>query len=142
MDGIEQVEPWLQIEAATRLVNSAGEEPIEAVGDLLPKFYQRRLEWRRQWTLMRLAVALATYGLEKGEYPDRLEDLAPGYVPAVGLDPMNGRPISYLKRLDHAIVYSFGDDGDDDGGRPLPDDYSTADGDIAWIVKRRGAGVK
>jgi hypothetical protein len=45
--------------------------------------------------LVRVAVALAAYRSEKGEYPDALNRLVPDYLQQVPTDPYTGAPFHY-----------------------------------------------
>jgi hypothetical protein len=93
------------------------------------------------FSLARMAVAISRYRHETGSFPKRLEDLVPKYLPFVPRDEFSGHPFGYAVRADAAIVYSWGGDGDDDGGRSLNDysvgDYAEDDGDVVWTVKLR-----
>ncbi len=85
-------------------------------------------------TLLRIAVAIAWFDVEKGRYPDRLEDLVPGYLPKVPVCPMTGQPLHFKA----GKCWSVGKNGIDDGGTPGRDnDAFDADGDVVWTVKRR-----
>jgi hypothetical protein len=68
----------------------------------------------------RVLVALRGYSLEHGELPATLEELAPGYLPAVPLDDFDGRPLRYDPV--RKIVYSVGEDLLDSGGSIHPDE--------------------
>jgi hypothetical protein len=66
-----------------------------------------------------------------GARPQRLEELVPAYLPAVPLDAMaaGNRRLSYLPRADHPVLYSVGDNGDDDAGSEaaMPKRYGELD---------------
>ena len=69
---------------------------------------------------LRLGLAAEKYRLRHGRLPARLEDLTPEFIPAVPLDPFDGKPMR-MKRTDRGlIVYSIGPDGIDNGGTPIP----------------------
>jgi hypothetical protein len=85
------------------------------------------------------AVAIDAYRLAHGDYPQRLADLVPAYLPAVPIDPWDGKPLKYrlassgeqievrrdknslepiaLTAEDGFVLYSIGGDRIDDGGR-------------------------
>ncbi len=77
----------------------------------------------------RLTTALALYQLATGKPAQRLEDLAPKYLPQLPLDPYSGQPYRYRisdgEHIDglgkalpgQGVVWSTGPDGVDDGGR-------------------------
>lgn len=95
----------------------------------------------RTVTMQRLAytaTALLRYRLQHGDYPDTLEELVPGFMPSVPLDPMDAQPLRYRKEgpADFTL-YSIGSDGHDDGGNPAPIDEKknrdwTQSKDIVW----------
>jgi len=63
-------------------------------------------------------VALQLHRLEKGKYPERLEELLGAHLPELPLDPFTGRPFVYRQVGDRFLLYSFGMDRRDDGGVP------------------------
>jgi len=71
------------------------------------------------------AVGLAVwlFEAEHGDWPDRLEELAPEYLPDVPPDPFAGadRRIAYDPYVEPPILYSVGVNGIDEGGK-LPAD--------------------
>ena len=70
--------------------------------------------WRR---LTVTAIAQKRYQLEHGAYPASLNELVPRYLPAPMVDLMDGKPLRYRLRADgDFLLYSVGDDGQDDGG--------------------------
>jgi hypothetical protein len=84
--------------------------------DRVIKTHFRVLTERR---LAATALALRLYQVDHGgARPQRLEELTPAYLPAVPLDAMaaGNRRLSYLPRAEHPVLYSVGENGDDDGG--------------------------
>lgn len=65
-----------------------------------------------------IGLALANYREEEGEYPDRLSDLVPLYLPAIWADPFDGQAYRYRGGGHTYLLYSVGPDFDDDGGVP------------------------
>ncbi|HUW60136.1 MAG TPA: hypothetical protein VMZ06_03940 [Candidatus Bathyarchaeia archaeon] len=55
-----------------------------------------------------LMLAIEKYKREHGQYPDRLEALAPDYVPQVPMDAFSGKPFIYKKSADSYALYSNG----------------------------------
>jgi hypothetical protein len=53
------------------------------------------------------------------EYPARLEDLVPEFVPAVPADRFTDRPLAYSRRGDGYLLYSLGQNMADDGGTDI-----------------------
>jgi len=63
-------------------------------------------------------LALLRYRKDKGVYPDDLNTLlAAGYVREIPIDPYSGRPLGYRKTTDRCVLYSWGENLTDDGGR-------------------------
>jgi hypothetical protein len=64
----------------------------------------------------RTALAAERYRLDKGRFPQRLDDLVPGYLDAVPVDPFDDKPMCYRVDADAVIIYSVAEDKKDDGG--------------------------
>jgi hypothetical protein len=67
------------------------------------------------------AIAVTLYRVDhEGRLPPTLADLVPEYLPAVPRDPVAGgdRPLGYIADPAGPRIYSVGDNGVDDGGRP------------------------
>ena len=74
-------------------------------------------------TIAQQQVLLAGIGIEQyrratGELPETLEVLTPRYMDHVPIDPFTGQPLKYRYEHDGAVVYSIGQDGQDNGGNP------------------------
>jgi hypothetical protein len=69
--------------------------------------------------LLTAELALHSYQSEQGHSPARLEQLAPQYLASVPSDPFSGRPLVYRPQGNNWLVYSVGEDGVDDGGKPV-----------------------
>jgi hypothetical protein len=87
--------------------------------------------------LARVACALERYSLAENEYPERLEELVPRFLPEVPIDPVNGQPLHYRRSEDgRYVLYSIGSDLDDDAGRVAPakrpSQAEEPDGDWVW----------
>lgn len=66
--------------------------------------------------LARIALALAGWRAEKGEYPEQLTDLSPGWLKEIPPDWFTGKDLIYKRTAQGYLLYSVGPDGDDDGG--------------------------
>jgi len=72
---------------------------------------------------IRLMIALERHRLARGAYPASVDELVPGFMPQVPIDPWSGKPLGY-RRVDRSsdpfgrpyLIYSLGPDGSDDGG--------------------------
>jgi hypothetical protein len=72
----------------------------------------------------RTALALAMFKAKHGQYPARLEELVPDYLPALRPDPFADRPLGYRVESDgHFTLYSVGEDRQDDGGKVTANGY-------------------
>ncbi len=78
-----------------------------------------------------LGLSCELYKSKHGNYPDKLDDLAPEFLDKLPPDPFTGKPFVYRLKAEGAgfIVYSVGENLTDDGGvkkRPW------GKNDIAW----------
>ncbi len=62
-------------------------------------------------------VALLRYKADHGQFPDKLDQLVPQYLKAVPLDPFGPGPLTYKRQEDGFILYSWGLNFEDHGGR-------------------------
>ncbi|MHC4214267.1 MAG: hypothetical protein ACYSWP_12940 [Planctomycetota bacterium] len=63
-------------------------------------------------------LALLRYKAEEGTYPNNLSDLVDsGYLKQLPIDPYSDKPLVYKRTEDNFLLYSFGEDFDDDGGQ-------------------------
>lgn len=93
-------------------------ESMEA-GDNAAVFAAADAEARRRVTVV--AIAIERYRGKHGEYPKRLDLLAPEFLHPVPVDFIDGKPLRYRFTGDgHFVLYSIGLDGVDDGGKMLP----------------------
>ena len=73
-------------------------------------------ETRRRQSLA--AVAVERFHLRQAKYPALLEELVPEFMPAVPLDPCDGKPLRYrLTDSGRFVLWSVGFDGHDDAGK-------------------------
>jgi len=82
---------------------------------------------------MQVALALKAYRAERGAYPDSLDALR-GAGWTLPDDPFSGKPFGYRRLGPGFILYSWGEDLDDDGGRSVwpRNPTNRTDGDIVW----------
>ena len=84
--------------------------------------------------LLVTALALKRYHLQHGAYPAGLNELVPNYLKQVPMDPMDGKPLRYRLRPDGGfLLYSVGEDGEDNGGDPSPIENRTIKD---WLTAR------
>jgi hypothetical protein len=85
------------------------------------RFLYRIEVFEAQRSLLITAVALKRYQLRHGTYPAELVALTPEFLRRLPLDPMDGQPLRYRINPDGSfLLYSVGQDGQDDGGDPTP----------------------
>jgi len=89
---------------------------------------------------MQVALALKAYHAKRGGYPDSLDALRqyPGWK--LPEDPFSGKDFAYRRTDRGFILYSWGPDLDDDGGREVAQTSwgggTPADGDLVWRFEK------
>ncbi|NWJ40644.1 MAG: hypothetical protein HXX12_06695 [Geothrix sp.] len=63
-----------------------------------------------------VVCALERHRLDKGQYPERLEALAPAYLQALPHDLVSGEPLRYARKGEGFALYQVGWDGQDNDG--------------------------
>jgi hypothetical protein len=91
-----------------------GRTPTTAVGQVLPDVVHRVA---CQSDLLMADLAVRTYAADRGELPETLADLVPQYLQAVPADAYSGSPLNYRKVGEEFVLYSTGQDGEDNGGK-------------------------
>ena len=87
-----------------------------AMGRLSELIQQKRTEYEATITIL----ALKRYRIEKGIYPENLEDLLEnGYISKLPMDPYSNKTLTYIKQGDGFKLYSVGEDFKDDGGKQI-----------------------
>jgi len=83
-------------------------------------------------------LAIQRYRLATGSLPDALSDLVPTYLEAVPKDPFDDKELRYKKLETGFVVYSIGEDGNDDGGKERPRKPPRPSGpvDVTFIIQR------
>jgi tetratricopeptide (TPR) repeat protein len=87
---------------------------------MTPSFQAARIPAERNGVYLafgRISLALAAYRTDHRQYPDKLADLAPQYMPRVPGDPFSGGEVHYKREGEGYLLYSVGSNGKDDGGR-------------------------
>jgi hypothetical protein len=80
-----------------------------------------------------LACALERYRMDKGHFPEKLEDLAPQTISHLPHDVISGEPFHYRRANDQAyVLYSVGWNQRDDGGKPGGALFDEKEGDWVW----------
>lgn len=74
-----------------------------------------------RFELDKLSFALTAYRTEHGSYPAKLSDLVPKYVTTVSKGIFDESQLRYRQEGDRILLYSFGNNGKDDGARSHAD---------------------
>ncbi len=84
--------------------------------------------------LCRVVLALKGYKYERGAYPDTLKQLQETLDWELPEDPFSGQDFVYRRQSEGFILYSIGQDLEDDGGLPGRDERGKwhDDRDIVW----------
>ena len=90
-----------------------------------------------------IGIALEMYRREKGDWPKNLDELSPRWLPKLPVDRFTGQPLKYQLIDGEPVVYSVGEDKDDDGGKLPTLDPNRAPtpylfGGPAWFNGRPG----
>ena len=99
-----------------------------------------RIEGRKEGVIAALAVN--RYQLKYDHWPESFDQVAPEFVIEFPVDQMNGKFVGFRLDENGPLIYSVGNDGDDDGGqlvvggdspqRPIPSFYSDEGDWILW----------
>jgi len=77
-------------------------------------------------------IAVERYRLRLGRWPAALTDIPADLLPAVPLDPFDGKPLRFVTRTNGVTVYSIGQDGKDDGGADANASTNRQNGDVVF----------
>jgi len=90
-------------------------------------------EAARQLTVT--AIALKRFQLRHNNYPPDLNALLPEILSSVPRDPVDGQPFRYRLNTDGTfLLYSVGEDGEDNGGDPSP--VTNSKSLVTWLRGR------
>jgi len=110
--------------------NAQGQDLVLSIESYLLQTVEYSFIHRAHHELLRTRVALERYRLDHGTWPPDLAALVPGYLDAVPLDPIDGKPLRY--DLESRLLYSIGDNLIDEQG--VAPDHSGSLRSIAEIV--------
>ena len=88
----------------------------------------------------RIIAALRLFKIQEDRYPQTLDELVPGVLPSVPIDPFSEKPFRYRQDEYAVIICSFGPDLKDDGGR-TPWGPPDEKGDLIWVLPTVDASV-
>lgn len=85
-------------------------------------------------------LACERFRLATGQMPAGWKDIVPAYLPAIPLDPYNGKPITLHVVPDGVVLYSVGHNQMDDKGQVHEQEEQTATdvGCKLWKLQQRG----
>ncbi|HIJ67214.1 MAG TPA: hypothetical protein HPP87_02075 [Planctomycetes bacterium] len=82
----------------------------------------RRYQTIAQYEATKTILALKRRQREKGECPEKLEELVKaGYLKQISDDPYSDKPLRYERRENDFVLYSVGANFEDDGGKVFTD---------------------
>jgi len=85
------------------------------------------------------ALAIEQYRIQRGTFPDKLDDLVPKFLTALPLDPFDGQQLRYNHTDEGYLLYSIGPDRlNDKGQKALPFHTKNTNplGDIILLIHR------
>ena len=88
--------------------------PAEGVETTYANFQRRSVTYSR---LMIADLAVREFAAEAGRCPKSLEELVPTYLTGVPQDPFSDQPLRYRPEPPTFVLYSVGQDRQDDGGK-------------------------
>jgi hypothetical protein len=110
-----------RLESIHRTHPAAGRWLEFAPEGIIGPFLPRISTFETQRSLLIAAIALKRRQLRHGAYPGELAALAPEFLRGVPRDPIDGQPLRYRLNADGSfLLYSVGQDGQDNGGDPTP----------------------
>ena len=104
-------EPWSIVGAILsrrRASEKVGDVFIALISPAIASVFQAESRIQTNEDLLRVGLVLARYKADKGEYPEKLEELGPVHLKAVPTDAFAGTAFVYKKRPDGYLLYSLG----------------------------------
>ena len=80
-----------------------------------------------------VALALERFRRDRGDWPAKLDELTPKYLKSIPLGQWDGKPLTYKRLKDGAVVYTVGPDLIDRGGTLARH---------SWFIDRHDVGVR
>ena len=99
----------------------------------------REATTQAQLRLARTGLAVERFRTTKQHLPQTLSELVPEFIPAVPVDPFDGKPMRFHRLEKGYVIYSVDRDGHDDDGREKPvrvKSFDTNSYDLTFIVER------
>jgi len=123
-----------RLEQVAKQAHSNFATPVQLREELLTRMAS---EARR--ACAQTGIAIARYLARHGRAPASLDELVPGQLLEIPLDPFDGQPLRYRADAEGALVYSLGADAHDDGGKPssAADPLAARGSDLVFRVPPR-----
>jgi hypothetical protein len=99
--------------------NAAGRAIRNEYGNSFERFLMKAYTEDFMAGATRLLLALKIHEAEKGTLPESLDELVPGTIPSIPVDPFSGTPLRYSR--EKGLIWSVGRDRVDEGGVPGED---------------------
>lgn len=116
----EQEFPWYATVSRLILPNLAG-----------PRI--RMVHVQAMIRVARTSLALQLHKAAHGGYPASLAEIDPRFLDESPIDPFTGRPLVYRPENDGFVLYSFGENLQDDHGAEEPNDnWGSLNSDVVW----------
>jgi hypothetical protein len=90
--------------------------------------------------LTRCGIAVERFRLKNGKLPASLEEIVPDFLAGEQMDPFSGEPMQFETNEEGYVIYSVGQNGEDDGGKVSSKKLNEEADDIAFtrVMKRDG----
>ncbi len=96
-------------------INQSDYVICKEVAALLPDVVTRAEVTRARLRAVIAGLAALRYYSDHASWPPSLDDLVPGYLDALPVDPVTAKPLIYVIKDDGIIIYSVGANAIDDG---------------------------
>jgi hypothetical protein len=113
---VEQLDVFRHLDQVIREFPPEMQTMVPAMLQMATSFQSSRARLR----CASVAVAAERYRLARGAWPPVLEALTPDFLEKVPADSFDGEPLRYRRLEDRIVIYSVGEDGQDDGGETEP----------------------
>lgn len=79
-------------------------------------------------------VAAERYRVANGSFPEQLDALVPTYLESVPTDPYSDKPLLYKQEDDKVVIYSVGENGQDDAGQTRYAQSTKDSPDVGFVL--------
>jgi hypothetical protein len=138
LDHVATMTPW-KLKNDKSIPSSQTNPWIETLAPAMARIIE--IEHRSKVDIKGLITTLSIlrYKEDKNKYPANLSELiSAGYLENLPIDPFSNKPLVYKQTQEGFMLYSFGADLDDDGGRHSNWGYGEKGGDqVFWPVKHK-----